>query len=194
MIDALAYAVRDAIRAAKIGYGYVDCEIMEDERPAPRCGKFFAAVHGVDSACNSDNNLDERYSFTVTLTMRVTGSLDRAGDQELYRNAVRTLARQQGFYARADDLRNLLHMCWPIVVLQNRTPQSANDNLAAWSTGTVYGFVEPPRWRGMEFPRVVGGEWFGAEPDDPAVGVKSALRFGDCRRMQPQTQPGGPFA
>lgn len=194
MIDALLYAVRDGIIAAKVGYGHAECEIMDDGRPPPRAGKVFAAIHDGAARCDTDNNLDERYEFTITLTMRVTVPIDRAGDQLIARNAVRDLARRQGFYARADQLRDLVHMNWGWVVLRNQTPPSANDNIATWvETGTVYGFCEPMRYRGMEFPKVVGGEWFGAEPTAEDVGVKSALTFGRCRRLQPQTQPSGPF-
>lgn len=78
--------------------------------------------------------------------------------------------------------------------MTGQTPPSANDNLAAWSTGTVYGFVEPARFSSMEQPTLKGGEWFSAEPDDDRVGMKSTLQFVRCRRLQAQTQPDGPFA
>ena len=168
---------------------------MDDDHPPPRCGNYFAAVHGGAITCDTDNNLDEYYEFSVTLTMRVTVALDRVGDQQMARNITRVpLGERQGFYAKADRLKNYLHMNWGRVVLTSQTPNSANDNLAAWATGTVYGFCEPMRFRRMEFPKLVGGEWFGAEPDAEDVGMKSTLTFGRCRRMQPQTAASGPFA
>lgn len=197
MIDALMYAVRDGIRAAGIGYGTAECDIMEGPEPPPRCGNFFASVHEASPKGNvgyNDNNLDELYEFCVTLTMRVTVSLDVVGTQQIHRNVVRELARRQGFYAKAEGLRALIHMNWNWTVRTGQTPPSANDNLAEWvGTGTVYGFCEPMRFITMEFSKVVGGEWFSAEPDAEDVGVKSTMRFGKCRRLQAQTQPDGPF-
>jgi hypothetical protein len=194
MIDALLYAVRDGIRAAGMNYGKSEVEIMDSGQPPPRCGQFFAAIHDGMMRNDADNQLNELYEFSVTLTMRVTVPLDRVGDQQMARNIARVpLAERQGFYAKTDRLRALLHMNWPFVVLTGQTPNSANDNLQAWSTGTVYGFIEPMRFRSMEFPKLVGGDWFGAEPDDEEIGMKSTLTFGNCRRMQPVTQPSGPF-
>lgn len=196
MIDALIYAVRDGIRGAGIGYDYATCEIMDGPEPPPRCGNYFASVHDGMMRNDRDNQLMELYSFAVTLTMRVVVPMDRIGDQLLYRNLVRETARKQGFYAKAEQIRALLHMNWRMVVLQGQTPASANDNLAAWSTGTVYGFAEPMRFLNMEAAKVVGGEWFSAEPGEEGsndCGVKSTIVFGRCKRMQPQTTPTGPF-
>ena len=167
---------------------------MSDGRPPPRCGNFFAAVHDGMTRSDADNQLNELYDFTVTLTMRVTVPLDRVGDQQMARNLTRvTLGERQGFYAKCDRLRRLLHMNWGIVVLTGQTPNSANDNLAAWNSGTIYGFNEPMRFLSMEAPKLVGGEWFGAAPDAKDVGMASALRFGRCRRFQPVTASSGPF-
>ncbi len=194
MIDALIYAVRDAIRSAGINYDAATCEIMDDERPPPRCGNYFASVHDGMMRSDSDNQLNEFYEFKVTLTMRVTVPLDRVGDQQIARNIARIpLGERQGFYAKIDRLRRLLHMNWAIVVLTGQTPNSANDNLAAWSSGTVYGFVEPMRFLSVEAPKLVGGEWFSSEPDAEEVGIKATLSFGGCRRMQPVTASSGPF-
>lgn len=172
---------------------------MDDGRPPPRCGKFFAAVHDGMMRSDGDNQLHEWYEFTVTLTMRVVVALDRVGDQQIARNIARVqLGERQGFYAKTDRLRRLLHMNWSIVVQTSQTPNSANDNIAAWATDPtdgsgVYGFCEPMRFLSMEAPKLVGGEWFGAEPDAEDVGVKAALTFGRCRRFQPQTAATGPF-
>mgnify|MGYP001569852714 CR=1 FL=1 len=186
--------MRDGIREVGLNYDQASCEIMDDDHPPPRCGNFFASIHGGKLDSGADNQLDERYSFSVTLTMRVTVSLDRVGDQQIARNIARVpLGERQGFNAKADRLRRFLHMNWTITVLTGQTPNSANDNLAAWATGTVYGFVEPMRFTGMEVPVLVGGEWFGAEPDATDVGIKARLSFARCRRFQPVTAASGPF-
>jgi hypothetical protein len=195
VIDALLYAVRDGIRRLVPGYDVATCEITDDGRPPPRCGNYFAAVHGGTDDSMSDNQLQEYLDFSVTLTMRVAVPLDRVGDQQLARNIARVpLGQRQGFYAKREQLRAFLHMSWERIVLVGRVPPSANDNLAAWLTGTVYGFCEPARYRGSEKPTLVGGEWFGSEPDAEDTGIKSEIRFARARRFQPQTLPAGPFA
>lgn len=167
---------------------------MDDGRPPPRCGNFFAAIHDGMMRSDRDNQLNELYDFAVTLTMRLVVPLDRVGDQQMARNIVRVpLGERQGFYAKVDRLRALLHMNWNLVVMTGRTPNSANDNLAAWATGTVYGFSEPMRFLGMEAPKLVSGEWFGAAPDAEDVGIRSTLAFGRARRFQPVTAASGPF-
>jgi hypothetical protein len=188
--------VRDAIRAAGFNYGKTECEIMDDGRPPPRCGAVFVAVHGGSSRSIADNQLFELYSFSVTLTMRLARvSFDRIGDQLIARNVARDpLANREGFNAKVEQLRALLHMNWRVTVLTGQTPNSANDNLSAWATGTVYGFCEPARYRTSEVPKLVGGDWFGAEPDIEDFGVKSEIRFEGAKRFQPQTAAVGPFA
>lgn len=169
---------------------------MDDGRPPPRCGGVFVAVHGglARPGDANDRNLFELFGFSVTLTMRVTVPLDRVGDQQIASNvALVPLGQRQGFNARVERLRAFLHMNWKITVMLGQQPPSANDNLAAWSTGTVYGFVEPARYRPSEAPRLVGGEWFAAEPDAEDVGIVEELRFDGAKRLQPQTAPVGPF-
>lgn len=196
MIDALLYAVRDGIRDAGMGYDEASCEIMGDGHPPARAGAWFAAIHGGRSKPGSANqrNLYELFGFSVTLTMRVTVPLDRAGDQLIARNlALVPLAQRQGFNARVEQLRSYLHMNWQIMVLSGQVPNSANDNIAAWATGTVNGFCEPAMWGGESEPKLVGGEWFGAEPDSEDIGVVSEMRFDGAKRFQQQTAPIGPF-
>lgn len=195
MIDALLYSIRDGIRAAGLGYDASSCEIMDDERPPPRCGNYFVSVHSGMMTSDMDNVLNEWYSFSLTLTMRVTVPLDRVGDQIMARNIARVpLGERQGFYAKADRLRSL-HMSWKRTVLLGQNPPSANDNLKAWAPdgATVYGFIEPMRFLSIEAPKLVGGEWFSADPEAEDVGIKSTLQFGKCRRVQPHNLPEGPF-
>lgn len=196
MIDALLYAVRDTIRSAGINYGVAECEVQEAGNPPPRCGNVFVSVHGGRSRAGSanDNNMDRLYGFSVTLTMRITVALDRVGDQQIARNiALVPLGYRQGFDAKVDQLAALLHMNWKMVVLQGQTPNSANDNIIAWASGIVYGFCEPARFQDAETPRLVGGEWFAADPDAADMGIVSEMRFDGARRFQPQTQASGPF-
>ena len=189
--------MRDGIRQGGFNYDMAACEIMDDGRPPPRCGSFFAAVHGGRCRPGGANsrNLDELFGFSVTLTMRVTVPLDRLGDQQMARNIVLApQGQRQGFDHKLEQLRGFLHMNWRITVLTSQTPASANDNLAAWKdTGTVFGFVEPARYQGMEAPRLAGGEWFGADPDAMDMGLVSEVRFDGARRFQPQTASVGVF-
>ena len=201
MIDALVYAVRDYVRSLNIGYGVRECEITDDDgHPPPRCGNWFVSVHRCESRAwdgYNDNNLAELYSFSLTLTARLGRvSLDRVGDQLIARNLVREpLGNREGFNAKVHQLAGLLHMCWPMTVLTGQSPNSANDNIAAWATGTVYGFVEPARFRGTAGQtQLVGGEWFSSEPDAEDFGLKQELRFEGAKRVQPHNLPVGPFA
>ncbi len=199
MIDALLYAVRDGIRAAGMNYGTAECEITDDGKPPPRAGNWFVAVHGGRSNPGDANsrNLDELFDFSVTLTGRVTIAMDRIGDQMIARNiALVPLAQRQGFNAKVEQLRGFLHMNWRITVVQGNvlpTPPSANDNLAAWCTGTVYGFVEPARYQGEETPSLQGPNWLGADPESDIFALKCELQFTNARRFQPQTASVGVF-
>jgi hypothetical protein len=193
MIDALLYSVRDAIRAAGFGYGIAECEIMSDGMPPARAGNWFVAVHGGRSRNSSRRNLDEEFGYSVTLTGRVAIPLDRLGDQMIARNiALVPLAQRQGFNAKCDQLRAFLHMNWPMVVLQGQTPNSANDNIVAWCTGTVYGFSDPAYFAGQDAPVLAPQGWMGEEPDSEDFAIKTELRYEGARRIQPQTMPVGP--
>ncbi len=172
--------MRDAIRAQPFGYGSESlCDIQDDGH----------------SRSTARRNLDEYFAFMVTLTMRVSVPLDRIGNTLLASKLSRTATKgQPSFNARMEQLRGFLHMNWPITVLMNQTPNSANDNIAAWSTGAaVYGFIEPAAYTGRGLPELVGGEWFGAAPDAQDVGLKCEMRFDAARRFQPQTLAVGPY-
>jgi len=181
VIDALLYGARDLIRSAGLGYGVRECEIMPDGRPTPRCGDVFVAVYELPSRSTNDNCLMEYFGFGVTLTMRAANtSYDRIGDTLLARRGPQALAREIGFNQRAEALRAFLHMNWAVI-------GAANNLIAEWTTTglVVYGFCEPARYRGMETPTLVGGDWFLAQPDAEDVGLKAELRFEDARRLQP---------
>ncbi len=199
MLDALIFAVRDGVRSAGFGYGYPQCELTgPDGRPPPRMGDLFVSVYGGSSHNTAVRNLDERFGFCVTLTMRVSGvPLDRIGDVLLASKLARTTGKgMPSFNARCEQLRKYLHMNWPITVQTGQMPASANDNLVAWcpsDVSSVYGFVEPAHYTGEERPQLVGPDWFSAEPGNESVGLKAELKFEGARRMQPQTQPVGPY-
>lgn len=191
MIDALLFAVRDGIRSAGFGYGVEQCEIMDDGMPPARAGNIFVAVHEGPSRNTSVRNLDERFAWSLTLTMRVTGiPIDRIGDQGLASKLARTAGKgQPSFNARMEQLRAWGHMNWQVMA-------SANTNLANWAppgTTTVYGFVEPAKYAGAEKPVLVTGEWLSAMPEAGDVALKAELRFDGARRMQPQTASIGVF-
>lgn len=187
MIDAILFAVRDAIRSVGFGYSEATCDIMPGGEPDPAMGDWFASVHELASRSTNDNCLMEYFGFGVTLTRRISGvPYSRIGDRRLASN----LARQQGpqgqpsLNARCEQLKNFLHMNWGVL-------QDANNNIVNWTPGDniVYGFCEPARYRGMEVPVLQGGAWFQADPEiDPAsqpIGLKAQLAFEDARRMQP---------
>lgn len=174
MIDALLYSVRDAILAAPLGYDVITCDVREDGHPPPRCGDVFVAVHQSGSQSVMDNALDEYFSFSLTITMRVTIPLDRVGDKLL----AKRLARKVGMNARADTFR-FLHMNWAVL-------QDANNNLVVLNPNAdlIYGFCEPARYKGLSEPNLVGPEWFMAEAGDQSVGLVGVLSFADARRLQ----------
>lgn len=194
MIDALLFSVRDGIRAAGFGYGVPQCDIQDDGKPPPGVGNIYVAIFERSSQSRSTRNLDEYFSFGVTLTMRVSVPQGREGTTLVASKLARTSGKgQPSFNARMEQLRAYLHMNWAITVMTNQTPPSANDNLAAWTpSGSVYGFIEPAKYEGRDQPEIVGGDWFGAEPD-PNVGIKCEMRFSGARRMQPNTAAVGPY-
>lgn len=182
MWDPILYAWRDGIRNAGFGYDQTSCDIMPTGEPPPRCGNVFVSVHEGAVRSSAVNSLDERFDPCVTLTMRVTIPLDRVGNALLASKLARQ-AMPQGqpsFNARVQLLKVFLHMNWGLL-------GDANTNLANFLTdgNPVYGFCEPAHFASAEIPVLVGGEWFSGNPESTDVGLKSEIRFEDCRRMQP---------
>ncbi len=182
MIDAILYAWRDAIQGGGFGYDFATCELTSEGRPPARMGDVFVGVHQGAWRSVMDNALDEYFGVNLTLTMRVVVPLDRVGDQLL----AKKIAAAPGpngspsFNARANALASFLHMDWGVMQDQNNWLLTLLPG-----TQTIYGFSEPARFRGMDEPRIVGGEWFDAgeqgEGSD-AMGLVATLRFEDCRR------------
>lgn len=197
MIDALLFAVRDGLRAAGFGYGVAQTDIMDDGQPPANCGNVFVSIYQGNTTSTNDNCLMEYFDWNLCLTMRVSVPLNRVGDSLL----AAKLARKSGpgnpsFNARMEQLRAWGHMNWPITVLPGRNPPSANDNLIAWcpsDTASVYGFIEPARYKGADKAVLVGPDWFTAVPEAHDTGLKAELRFAGARRMQPQLAAVGPF-
>jgi hypothetical protein len=191
MMDALLFAVRDGVRTAGFGYGEAECDIRESGKPPPRCGMWYAAIH--DGAVRSDrqNQLMEIYSFSVTLTARlVQVPIDKVGDQLIARNVpMSPTINRTGFNKKVEQLRAFLHMNWKLVVVPNQSPNSANDYLVQWCTGTVYGFYEPMKYTGVPSVRFAPDDWFGDEQGVESVGLLAELRFDDCKRFQPIDTP-----
>lgn len=180
MIDALLYSVRDAVWAAGFGWDKTTCDLQDSGKPPPRCGDWFCAIDQGASQSTMDNALNEYFGFAVTLTRRVTVPLDRVGTAVLASRLARKLAKETGFNARAYQLATFLHMNWAVL-------GDANTILVGFepNANIVAGFCEPARYKGMDIPKLVGGEWFSAQPDATDVGLVSELRFDDCRRLQP---------
>ena len=199
MIDALLFAVRDHLRAAGFGYGPEQVDIRDDGKPPENCGSIYIAVHPGAVTNSATRNLDERFAWNLTLTMRVSVPANRVGDQLL----ASKLSRKSGpgnpsFTSRVEQLRGWGHMNWKVTVLVGQTPASANDNILSWSPSgtTVYGFCEPASKGIAERPILVGPDWLGADPDSGMMAIKSEIRFdgnGGARRLQPQTLAVGPF-
>ncbi len=208
MIDALLFALRDAIRSA--GYGYDGpnyCDVRGPQgKPPTNCGNLFVAIHELDTRSDSVRNLDERYSFGVTLTMRTQAPMSRVGDRELASKLARTTGPgSPSFNSRLDLLRSFCHMNWQVGIGDGTVPGTANYNLVQWTTvfagQDIYGFVEPAHYVRGEQPQLVGPDWFDAAPEQVMMALKSTLTFDGARRMQPQvsivtvgnSQAVGPF-
>ena len=135
MIDALLFAVRDGIQNANMGYaGPSMCEIMESGQPPQGCGNIFIAVHEGSVRGTAVRNLDEKYGFMVTLTMRVSvPNPDHLGISLLASKLARTTGKgQPSFNARIEQLRAFLHANWTVLA-------AANANIAAWTpSGQVW--------------------------------------------------------
>jgi hypothetical protein len=158
---------------------------MADGKPKQMCGKWFVSVHGGSSTSTMMNALNEYFGYSVTLTMRITEPLDRFGSVILASQLARTLAKETGFNAKAEQLRAFLHMNWGIL-------QDANTNLVNFLPGgnTVYGFSEPAHYAGREEASFQLPDWFGAPPPETQaefeknIGLKSELKFEGARRLQ----------
>ncbi len=180
MIDALLLAALDTVRGANFGWDEKTSDVMQDGHPAPRCGDWFLAFHAGGESGNMMNALDEYYDFTLTLTRRISGvPVDRRGDQILFSRNVRTLAKETGFSARAQQLKTFLHMNWYVIGI-------ANDYLVQMYSGVQYvnGFCEPMHWQDTHEPKAVGGEWFASEPNARDSGIITEIRFAGARRLQ----------
>lgn len=181
MIDALLFSVRDEVIAAGFGWDSRTCDIMADGHPPPRAVDWFLAVHQESERGDMMNALNEYYDFTLTLTKALAGTpFDRAGTQLLANTKARTLAKETGFNARAQQLKTFLHMNWFVIGRANTllTEMMEADQF-------VNGFCEPAHWDDTTLPKPVGGEWFSADPNQKNSGITCEIRFRGARRLQP---------
>jgi hypothetical protein len=164
---ALHLAVRDVIRA-QLGYKDNQCDVTFDGRPPPACGQDFVGIHRGPRNNQSTTALEIAYEFKITMTKRVDRPYDRIG-RDLMEQAL------MGLDDRADAIIKLIH-------------EDAGGNLLAKANAIIgdqaNGFTELPIFLGDDGGRLVGGEWFHAEPDSQEVGIALELRFGRALRIQ----------
>lgn len=155
-------------------------QIMDDGHPAPKCGDWFLAIHQAGERGDMMNALDEYFDYTLTLTAKISAvPRDRLGDAKLTSREIRTLAKEKGFNAKAQQLKTFLHMNWYVI-------GQANNYLLELYAESQYvnGFCEPAHWEYTDQPKIVGGEWFGADDKSINAGLVAEIRFRDARRLQ----------
>jgi len=154
--------------------------VQADGHPPPKNAGWYLAIHQDGERGDMLNALDEYYSFVLTLTKTVDGvPRDRLGDKLLCNRLARTLAKETGFNARAQQIKTFLHMNWWVIGLAN---QLLVEMYAA--EYVVNGFCEPAHWYDTELPRLVGGEWLSADPESADTALVAEIRFRDARRLQ----------
>lgn len=178
-MDALLYAVKDLVLQQDFGWDARTLDVMQDGKPPPKTANWFCAVHQAGERGDMLNALDEYYDFTLTLTLAVSGKPRDRWGYLLATRQVRTLARESGFNARAQQLKDFLHMNWAVVA-------QANVLLSEWYAQRyiVYGFAEPAHWAGTEKPEAVGGDWLGADTSAADVAITAEISFEGARRLQ----------
>lgn len=176
---ALLQAVRNTLRAAApsgLAYTYKECELSQPQgQPPPRCGKWFLAVWAGGSRNFGGNRyvLDREYDVVVTMTMRINEPFDRI--YQILDEA------STGFYDRSDAIIGLIHKDSYNFNVSNQ----ANTILTDPSTGDEpVGFRVPLAFLDDSGPRLVGPDWFHADPESGEFGVVMDMRFGRARRLQ----------
>lgn len=181
MIDALLFAVRDTLRAAGFGWDKATCDLQADGHPPAFSGSWYLSIHGGQSRGTMRNARDEYTGFVLSLTRRVDAvPRDRLGDQLLCNRLSRTLAIETGFNSRAQQIATFLDSNWAVIATAN---QYLVEMYAA--SYQVNGFCEPAMWESTEDVKLVGGEWFSAEPEAADTGIVCEIRFKDARRLEP---------
>jgi len=183
VIDSLLFAVKEVILASNFGWDSRTMDVMPDGHPRPITANWFLAIHQEQERGDMMNALDEYYAFTLTMTrMLAQVPVDKAGTAILANLDVRTLAKETGFNARAQQLKTFLHMNWAVI---GRANELLLEMYAA--EYVVNGFCEPAHWENTTVPKLVGGEWFSAEAAQANAGITAEIRFADARRLQPIT-------
>lgn len=169
-MSSLLLAVRDHLRA-NLSLDARDCEVMEDERPAPKIGKkYFYSVHPLEwtpGDLSPDTYvLDESFGVSVSVSCRISGSPRDMRMSSLY------LRQTSGLAVR---LRNVA-----LKVDQNYVLLVAADVYF----GTAGSFIEPLNWIGSDHkPRVVEGKFFGADEKVLEAGLVMETRFTGARMI-----------
>ena len=193
---ALLYAVRDQLRsAAPVGVNppaamnlaASDCEVMADERPAPRCGQRFVSIYRAGRSSIDQVSLDEYYNFNIAVTQRVNGPFDQWALNTLY-DFNNTPSGKNGLDGFCDAIRAFVHKDSENYFISNLASQYlGNIPLNGVISGTPpLGFVEAIAFTGDEIPRIVGASHFHADPDSDQYGFCQILHFGKSRRKQSQ--------
>lgn len=154
-MDALLDAVRDHLRSV-LSLSEHECDVTPDGQPNPSCGERFVAVHSGDVENTQAHCLDERYSFRVTVTKRLSAN-------------PRDRQREGGVWKLALAVRAKLHMSYAVTAL-------------ALAKNAQVSFTVPPVFTRGSYLGVKGADWFWAEGQDVA-GVAVELLFTRAERL-----------
>ena len=176
---ALCVAVRDRIRS-QLGYAARDCELARQGGNAPpKCGLWFVGVWP-GSCRNGDRNAIKRfYNVTVTLTALVRNPADQIAVKEVAKVGGQPLGFTDRLEAIADvvgkDTYNL-HVGRAANVFLDDQNMTGDEQT---------GFRQGLWWTDTTEPRLVGPEWFDAEPGGPAIaGIVADIHFADALRIK----------
>lgn len=158
-MDVLLDAVRDTLRSA-LPLTARECDVCPDGQPNPDCGQRFVSVHSGSVQNTQTHCLDERYGFTVTVTVRTAaGPYDRKRDGGAWNLALRC--------------RAALHMSYAAMAL-------------ATAADATFVATEPPVFLSGKYLGAKGPDWFWADARgdgrDP-TGIAVELSFGKVRRI-----------
>jgi len=176
---ALCFAVRDRIRAV-LGYSTRDCELAPQGGHAPaKCGLWFVGVWPGSCRNGDRNGIKRFYNVNVTLTALVKNPADQIAVKEISKVAGAPLGFTERLEAIADvvgkDTYNLLVGRAANVYLSDQN--MTGDELT--------GFRQGLWWTDTTEPRLVGPEWFWADPSGPAIaGIVADIHFADALRIK----------
>lgn len=177
--EALHFAVRDQLRLPSpegLGLRDIECEVMADGRPPPRCGDYFVSVHGAPSRRGLFHSgfTDEYIGVEVTVTRRINVPFDRLGTEVVDEAA-------RGVNAKVNQIVALLErQRYAVMTLANETIGSTFNE-----TDTPRGFIEPLYYQDSEKAKIVDASHF-MSVEQRLSGVIVNIRFAGARRIQPE--------